>query len=131
MKTRMTEPADPEHAATHTPMSGLAAAAPTHASGQDARERFEQLRLAAFANRGFTGEGRRIPDRAGRKSYALVSGDGPCPTVLVHGGVGFTIEWAEIAARLEGPVVIPDRPGFGLSDPHDYRQVDFRADAAR
>jgi pimeloyl-ACP methyl ester carboxylesterase len=52
-------------------------------------------------------------------------------TVLVHGGVGFTIEWADIAARLDGPVVIPDRPGFGLSDPHDYRQIDFRADAAR
>src|SRR6185437_7079136 len=97
----------------------------------DAREHFERLRLAAFAHRGFACEGRRIPDRAGRESYALVSGDGPCPTVLVHGGVGNTIEWAEIAARLDGPVVIPDRPGFGLSHPHNYHQVDFRADAAR
>lgn len=44
--------------------------------------------------------------------------------------VGATIEWAEIAARLDRPVVIPDRPGFGLSDPHDYRRVDFRGDAA-
>jgi 2-hydroxy-6-oxonona-2,4-dienedioate hydrolase len=50
--------------------------------------------------------------------------------VLVHGGIGATIEWAEIAPRLDRPVVIPDRPGFGLSDPHDYRRVDFRADAA-
>jgi pimeloyl-ACP methyl ester carboxylesterase len=95
------------------------------------QERFERLRLAAFAHRGFNGEGRRIPDRAGRNTYALVSGDGPCPTVLLHGGVGTTIEWAEVATRLDGPVVIPDRPGFGLSDPHDYRLVDFRADAAR
>jgi pimeloyl-ACP methyl ester carboxylesterase len=39
--------------------------------------------------------------------------------------------WAEIAARLDGPVVVPDRPGFGLSDPHDFRQPDFRADAAQ
>lgn len=99
--------------------------------GRAARERFEALRLAAFARRGFAGEGRRVPDGAGRESYALVSGDGRCPAVLVHGGVGFTIEWAEIAARLDGPVVIPDRPGFGLSYPHDYRRVDFRADAAR
>jgi hypothetical protein len=92
MKTRMTDPADPEHAPPYTATSGLTAAAPTHANGQDDRDRFEQLRLAAFADRGFTGEGRRIPDRAGRQSYALVSGDGPRPTVLVHGGVGFTIE---------------------------------------
>jgi pimeloyl-ACP methyl ester carboxylesterase len=136
LKTRLMEPADPRSAATHTPMSEVAAAvlkpagrAPS--SGEDARERFERLRLAAFARRGFAGEIRRIPDRAGGESYALVSGDGPCPTVLVHGGVGNTVEWAEIAARLDGPVVIPDRPGFGLSHPHNYRRVDFRADAER
>jgi pimeloyl-ACP methyl ester carboxylesterase len=136
MKTRMIEAADPGSATAHTSTSGLAPGAPklagrTRPSGQDARDRFEQLRLAAFTNRGFAGEGRRIPDRAGRESYALVSGDGPCPTVLVHGGVGFTIEWAEIAARLDGSVVIPDRPGFGLSYPHDYHRLDYRADAAR
>ena len=136
LKTRLIEPADPGSAATHTPTSGLAAAAPklagvTPPRGQDARDQFEQLRLAAFAHRGFAGEGRRIPDRAGRESYALVSGDGPCPTVLVHGGVDNTIEWAEIAARLDGPVVIPDRPGFGLSHPHNYYLVDFRNDAVR
>ena len=133
MQTRLTEPADPEFtAATSGPAAPAATLArQSHSRGQDARERFEQLRLAAFTNRGFAGEGRRIPDRAGRATYALVSGDGPCPTVLVHGGVGFTIEWAEIAARLDGPVVIPDRPGFGLSYPHDYHRVDYRADAAR
>jgi 2-hydroxy-6-oxonona-2,4-dienedioate hydrolase len=136
MKTRLIDPADPAPAATHTATAGPAAAAPrlagrTHRTGQEARERFERLRLAAFADRGFACEGRRITDDDGRETYALVSGDGPCPTVLVHGGVGFTIEWAEIAARFDGPVVIPDRPGFGLSEPHDYRRVDFRADAAR
>jgi pimeloyl-ACP methyl ester carboxylesterase len=110
--------------------AGLELAGPVSPGGRDARERFGKLRLAAFAGRGFAGEGRRIPNRAGRESYALVAGDGPCPTVLVHGGVGTTIEWAEIAARLARPVVIPDRPGFGMSDPHSYRRADFRADAA-
>lgn len=136
MKARVIKPAGPWPAATQPgKISGLAAArpklaGPMSADGQEARERFGQLRRAAFAVRGFAGEGHRIPDRAGRKSYALVSGGGPCPMVLVHGGVGATIEWAEIAPRLDRPVVIPDRPGFGLSDPHDYRRVDFRADAA-
>jgi pimeloyl-ACP methyl ester carboxylesterase len=133
MKKRVTEPGPAFAHAGET--SGLTAAGPKLAgradpSGQHAREQFGQLRRAAFARRGYAGEGRRIPDRAGRESYALVAGDGPRPTVLVHGGVGFTIEWAQIAARLDGPVVIPDRPGFGLSDSHDYHRADFRADAA-
>ena len=136
LKTRLTEPADPESAATHPPTPRFAAATPKPAGRTlpkepDAREQFERLRLAAFARRGFAGGGQRIADRAGRETYALVSGDGPCPTVLVHGGLGNTIEWAEIAARLDGPVVIPDRPGFGLSHPHDYHRIDYRADAVR
>jgi pimeloyl-ACP methyl ester carboxylesterase len=136
MDNRVIEPAEPEPAAAHVGgTSGLTAAGPEPAGradpgGQHAREQFGRLRRAAFARRGFAGEGRWIADRAGRESYALVAGDGPRPTVLVHGGVGFTIEWAQIAARLDGPVVIPDRPGFGLSDPHDHDRAGFRADSA-
>jgi len=136
MSNRVIEPAEPEPASAHVGgTSGLTAAGPEPAgranpSGQHAREQFGRLRRAAFAHRGFAGEGRRIADRAGRESYALVAGDGPRPTVLVHGGVGFTIEWAQIAARLDGPVVIPDRPGFGLSDPRDHDRAGFRADSA-
>src|SRR5262249_62250213 len=44
-----------------------------------------------------------VPDRLGRETYALVRGDGSCPTVLVHGGIGS-------GSPLQGPVVIPDRP---------------------
>jgi hypothetical protein len=79
LNARLTEPADPESAATHSPTPGLAAGTPkpagrTPPKGPDAREHFERLRLAAFAHRGFDGEGRRIADRAGRETYALVSG---------------------------------------------------------
>jgi pimeloyl-ACP methyl ester carboxylesterase len=44
--------------------------------------------------------------------------------------VGTATEWILIAPRLGGPIVIPDRPGFGLSYGIDYRAVDFRAAAA-
>jgi pimeloyl-ACP methyl ester carboxylesterase len=98
----------------------------------DQRREFEERRLAAFRRRGFSGVGRRIPDHAGRHTYILVSEEeSACPTVLVHGGVGNTIEWADLASKLGTPLVIPDRPGFGLSYPTDYRRLDFRADAAR
>ena len=103
-----------------------------HPTGDaDQRRQFEERRLAAFRRRGFSGVGRRIPDHAGRETYILVSEESPCPTVLVHGGVGNTIEWADLAPQLETPLVIPDRPGFGLSYPIDYRRLDFRAEAAR
>ena len=104
---------------------------PPNAALASERREFEERRLAAFARRGFVGEGRRIPDQAGGETYVLIGEESPCPTVLVHGGVGNTIEWADIAPRLANPPVIPDRPGFGLSSRIDYRHVDFRADAAR
>ena len=85
------------------------------------RREFEERRLAAFRRRGFSGVARRIPDHAGRETYTLASQETPCPTVLVHGGVGNTIEWANLAPKLKAPLVIPDRPGFGLSYPTDYR----------
>jgi pimeloyl-ACP methyl ester carboxylesterase len=113
------------------PAATRAATRPSSWGDAELRTRFEQGRLAAFRDRGLAADAHRIPDSAGRETYALISGDSPCPTVLVHGGVGNTIEWADLAPRLGRPLVIPDRPGFGLSYPHDYRRVDLRADAAR
>ena len=100
------------------------------AQGSDQVLRFEQSRLDLFAVHGFQGQGRRITGRSGRETYAMVRGDGECPTVLLHGGVGVGAEWALLAGRLEGPIVIVDRPGYGLSYPMDYRKVDFRRDAS-
>ena len=118
------------------PQSAGAAPLPdagAHSRGADGqRLEFEERRLAAFRRRGFSGVGRRIPDHAGRETYILMSEqESACPTVLVHGGVGNTIEWADLAPKLRNPLVIPDRPGFGLSYPSDYHRLDFRADAAR
>ncbi len=92
--------------------------------------RFERSRASLFAAHGFAGQSKRIPDHSGRRTYAMVRGDGPCPTVLIHGGIGVATEWALLAGRLTGPVVIVDRPGYGLTYPMDYRGIDFRRDAA-
>jgi pimeloyl-ACP methyl ester carboxylesterase len=120
MATKATDPAA---------STGVGAYGQTH--GEELRAQFEKRRIALFRERGLAVEGRRIADATGRDTYALVSGNGPCPTVLIHGGVGNTVEWADIAPDLTGPLVIPDRPGFGLSQSQDYRQVDCRVDAAR
>lgn len=91
---------------------------------------FEQERLALFARYGFEGESRWVADRKGRSTYMIGRGEGPCPTVLIHGGLSQASEWALLAGRLPGHVIIPDRPGCGLSYPIDYRNVDYRTAAA-
>jgi pimeloyl-ACP methyl ester carboxylesterase len=60
----------------------------------------------------------------------IARGSGPCPTLLIHGGLSQAGEWSVLAGRLPGHVLIPDRPGCGLSYPIDYRGVDYRAAAA-
>ncbi|MGF1470403.1 MAG: alpha/beta fold hydrolase [Rubrobacteraceae bacterium] len=91
---------------------------------------FERQRLALFARYGFEGESRWVADRKGRRTYMIGRGEGSCPTVLVHGGLSQAGEWALLAGRLPGPVIVPDRPGCGLSYPIDYRDVDYRTAAA-
>lgn len=92
---------------------------------------FERERLALFARYGFDGESRWIADSEGRRTYMIGRGHGPDPTVLVHGGLSEASDWCPIAGRIPGHVVIPDRPGCGLSYRIDYRKVpDFRKSAA-
>ncbi len=88
---------------------------------------FERKRLALFAQHGFEGESRWVADAEGRTTYAIGRGGGRCPTVLVHGGLSQAGEWFSLAGLIPGHVIVPDRPGCGLSYPVDYRRVaDFR-----
>jgi pimeloyl-ACP methyl ester carboxylesterase len=88
---------------------------------------FERARLELFARHGFDGESRWVTDRRGRRTYLIGRGLGPRPTVLVHGGLSEASEWSPVAGLLPGDVLIPDRPGCGLSHRIDYRKVaDFR-----
>lgn len=96
----------------------------------DRRGSFERRRRELFAQRGFEAEGRWIGDRERRRTYVLSRGESDCPTVLIHGGLSHAGEWVPLAGRMPGHVVIPDRPGCGLSYPIDYRRLSFRESAA-
>lgn len=93
-------------------------------------ETFERERLALFARHGFPGESRWVRDRFGRASYMVARGADACPTLLLHGGLSQAGEWALAAGRIGGNVLVPDRPGCGLSYPIDYRGLDYRRAAA-
>lgn len=64
------------------------------------------------------------------RAHVLEAGAGE-PVVIFHGGDGEAVNWAPLLGRLQqhAHVFAVDRPGFGLSDPFDYRQVDIRAHA--
>lgn len=93
-------------------------------------DQFERQRLDLFHKNGFSGESRWITDIRGRRTYMIVRGEGDCPTILVHGGLSQAGEWALLAGHLPGFVIIPDRPGCGLSYRMDYRRTDYRREAA-
>lgn len=91
---------------------------------------FEARRLQLFRDSGFLGRGIWMHDpRLDFRTYAIRRGDGPCPTVLIHGGMAEASVWYRLAPYLDGPVVIPDRPGHGLSGDIDYTGIDYAAHA--
>jgi len=91
---------------------------------------FERDRLKLFRDTGFEGTSAWFEDAAlGIRTYGIVRGDGPCPTVLVHGGIADASVWYRLAAHLEGPVVILDRPGHGLTTGIDYTGVEYQQHA--
>ena len=87
---------------------------------------YETKRLQLFERHGFVGETRWVSDSDGRRTWLLDRVGETRPTVLIHGGLSQAGSWCLVAGRLDGRVVIPDRPGWGLSYPFDYGSVDFR-----
>jgi pimeloyl-ACP methyl ester carboxylesterase len=89
------------------------------------RERYETVQASYLGSIGSHAISKRVllgnPPLA---THLLEAGNGE-PVVLVHGGGGMTIQWAQILASLPRRfhIFAPDRPGCGLSDPFDYRGV--------
>ena len=83
------------------------------AAGDALLREFEQRRLALFARHGFQGMSGRVADRHGRITYLIRRGEGPCPTVLVHGGMSEASEWCLLAGLLPGTWSSRIGPGAG------------------
>ena len=62
--------------------------------------------------------------------HVLDAGQGE-PVVVLHGGDGEAVDWAPLMAVLQDRVRLfaVDRPGFGLTDGFDYRDIDLRRHA--
>jgi abhydrolase domain-containing protein 6 len=103
---------------------------PPHTGGVDAAS-FERQRLSLFERYGLLAQSRWVVDGLGRRIYVAERVDTGRPVVLVHGGLSQGGDWCLMAGRLSGPVVIPDRPGWGLTYPIDHRRVNFREASAQ
>lgn len=64
------------------------------------------------------------------RAHVLEVGRGE-PAIVLHGGDGEGVNWAPFLAAAGNDLHLfaADRPGFGLSDRFDYRQVDLRRHA--
>ena len=87
---------------------------------------FEQHRLELFKSHGFDASAASFADSDGHRTAAVVGGEGKLPVLLLHGMFNEAGEWALVAGKLSGSLVIPDWPGCGLSDAVPIGPVGFR-----
>jgi len=97
----------------------------------DARKRFMELERQMLDHYGVRATSRYVDLATPRmRVHVLEAGAGE-PLLIFHGGDGEAVDWAPLLGVIQDHVHIyaVDRPGFGLSDPFDYRHVDLRKHA--
>ena len=98
----------------------------------EARRRFTELERQMLDHYHVRAKARYLDLATPRmRVHVLEAGAGE-PALILHGGDGEAVDWAPLMGRIQDRVHMfaVDRPGFGLSDAFDYRQVDLRKHAA-
>jgi pimeloyl-ACP methyl ester carboxylesterase len=101
------------------------------AATDPATQRFVALQQRLLDHYGVRATSRFVHLRSpAMRVHVLEAGQGP-PLVIFHGGDGEAVDWAPLMGHLQSVahVYAVDRPGCGLSDPFDYRDVDLRRHA--
>lgn len=96
-----------------------------------AAERFRRLQDAALAETGVTTTSRFIDlDAPPLRVHLLEAGAGD-PVLMIHGGNSVAASWAPLLPGLAPRfrLLMPDRPGCGLTTHFDYRGVSLRQHA--
>lgn len=94
----------------------------------DGRTRFDRIEAELYAELGLQRQVTTVDLQAPDPLAVRVvrSGTGS-PVLFVHGGGGFGATFAPLLGQIPGvAAIVPDRPGFGLSDGLDHRGLDLR-----
>jgi pimeloyl-ACP methyl ester carboxylesterase len=90
--------------------------------------RFEHAEAAAFAEAGLQVSSRFVDvSQLGLRVRLNEVGSGD-PVLFIHGGNSVAASWMPLLAPLasEHRLILPDRPGCGLTSQFDYRGIDLR-----
>lgn len=106
-------------------------ATPATVTGESRIQQFVELQAKLLDFYGVTAVSRYVELASPRmRAHVLEAGAGE-PVVIFHGGDGEAVNWAPLLGCLQqnAHIYAVDRPGFGLSDRFDYREVDLRVHA--
>jgi pimeloyl-ACP methyl ester carboxylesterase len=96
-------------------------------------EQFRRAQEAVFAESGVNTTSRFLDLPTPHLRVHLLEAGAGEPVVMVHGGNSVAASWAPLVPRLvqRFHLLMPDRPGCGLTTPFDYRGVNLRAHGAQ
>ena len=96
-----------------------------------AEERFLQAQDLLLAGNGNSVHSRFVQIVEPRLRVQVLEGGQGEPVLLLHGGDGMAAQWEPVLSRLSSGfhIYAPDRPGCGLTDMFDYRDVPLREHA--
>lgn len=106
------------------------AMAQTPGDSDRALERYRQLQAAALRRRQLDYTERYVDIASLRLRAHVVTVGGEQPLLMIHGGGGIGAHWLPLVTRLpDKRLIVPDRPGCGLTDGFLYDGVDMRRHA--
>jgi pimeloyl-ACP methyl ester carboxylesterase len=97
-----------------------------------AEERFLRAQDLLLAGNGNSVHSRFVQTAEPRLRVQVLEGGQGEPVLLLHGGDGMAAQWEPLLSRLSSGfhIYAPDRPGCGLTDMFNYRDVPLREHAA-
>ena len=97
-----------------------------------AEERFLRAQNLLLAGNGNSVHSRFVQTAEPRLRVQVLEGGQGEPVLLLHGGDGMAAQWEPLLSRLSSGfhIYAPDRPGCGLTDMFNYRDVPLREHAA-
>jgi len=117
-----------QHIAYASAVAGCATEAAAQAPLDQAVERYKRLQTTALKSRRLDYSERDVNITSPKlRAHVIQAGNGE-PLLMVHGGNGVGAQWIPLMTRLGGwRMIVPDRPGCGLTEGFLYDGVDMRA----